>query len=236
MQHQFEFDFRDEESLARELERLTGQPVDVTVTDNTSTMMSVMRDRHSGTVRIRLHRMFLSAGTGVLRALGDWVKRPRCRQSGEVIDEFIRQHRHLIRTKTRTPRDSLCTEGVHHDLLEYFERLNREYFRGSVKARITWGRMAPGRRRRSIRFGSYTAEDDVIRVHPLLDQDFVPAYFVRYIVFHEMLHAYLGVRRGPSGRRQIHSAEFRRLEQAYPDFEKAVAWQNTRANLKKLLR
>lgn len=234
--HQFEFGFRDEDSLARELERLTGHHVAVTVTDNTSTMMSVRRDRANGTVRLRLHRMFLSAGAGVLRALGDWVKRPRSRQSGEVIDAFIRQHRHLIRSKTQKTREVVFTKGVHHDLQEYFDRLNRVYFQGSVKARITWGRMAPGRRRRSIRFGSYTAEDDLIRIHPLLDQDFVPTYFVRYIVFHEMLHAHLGVRKGPNGRRQIHSAEFRKLEQAYPDYDKAVVWQNTRANLKKLLR
>jgi predicted metal-dependent hydrolase len=114
--------------------------------------------------------------------------------------------------------------------------LNREFFEDSVSAHITWGRMPSARRRRSIRFGSYSAEEDLIRIHPLLDQGFVPAFFVRYIVFHEMLHAHLGIEETPSGRRAVHTREFRRREKAYPDYDCAIAWQAEKANLAKLLK
>ena len=92
------------------------------------------------------------------------------------------------------------------------------------------------RRRRSIRFGSYSPGPRLIRIHPLLDQDFVPRYFVRYIVFHEMLHAHLGLVESPSGRTLSHTHEFNQIERAYPDFHRAEAWQRNSANLRKLLR
>jgi predicted metal-dependent hydrolase len=92
------------------------------------------------------------------------------------------------------------------------------------------------RRRRSIRFGSYVPQEDLIRIHPLLDQPFVPEYFVRYIVFHEMLHAYLGRSEGLSEHALSHSPEFRQMERAYPDYVCAQAWENSRGNLAKLLR
>jgi len=231
---QLEFSWKEEAALRRELERLVGHRVDLTVTDNMSTMMTVRRDRSNGGLKVRLHRMFLQADPGVIRALGDWVRRPRRSESGAVIDEFIRRHRHLIRRGRRA--DQLVTQGLYHDLREMYDALNRKYFGGTVTAKITWGRMPPSRRRRSIRFGSYTAEDRLIRIHPLLDQEFVPAYFVRYIVFHEMLHAYLGLGKATNGRRCVHSPEFRRREKAYPDYERAVAWQSTAANLRRLLR
>ncbi|MDX9972943.1 MAG: hypothetical protein RBU21_08140 [FCB group bacterium] len=231
---QLEFSWKDESALRRALERVTGRKVALIVTDNTSTMMTVRRDRSSGELKLRIHRMFLQADPGVIRALGDWVKRPRDGTSGAVIDEFIRKHRHLIHRRHRS--DTLVTEGLHHDLKEMYDFLNRRFFNGTVTARITWGRMPPSRRRRSIRFGSYTAEERLIRIHPLLDQAFVPDYFVRYIVFHEMLHAHLGLGRANNGRRCVHSAEFRRCEMAYPDYEKSVAWQSLPANLRRLLR
>lgn len=232
---QLDFNWSDGTALERELARLTGRRISIVVTDNTSTMMTVRREAGTGAIKVRLHRMFLSADPRVIRALGDWVKQPRDCASGAIIDDFIRRHRHLIRTRRR--EDRLCTRGLHHDLQSLFDQLNKRYFQGRIGSRITWGRMPPGRRRRSIRFGSYTVEDDLIRVHPLLDQEFVPRYFVRYIVYHEMLHAFLGVGRDKrSGRRCMHTPEFKRLEEAYPEYEIAVAWQNEPANLRKLLR
>lgn len=232
---QLEFSWKEEAALRRELERLTGHRVELTVTDNVSTMMTVRPDRANGALKLRIHRMFLQADPGVIRALGDWVRRPRSGESGAVIDEYIRKHKHLIRRRRRS-RDQLVTEGLYHDLRAMFDSLNHRHFGNAVNARITWGRMPPSRRRRSIRFGSYTAEDHIIRIHPLLDQEFVPGYFVRYIVFHEMLHAFLGLGKATNGRRCVHSAEFRRREKAYPDYERAVAWQSSAANLRRLLR
>jgi len=180
--------------------------------------------------------MFLDAPPDVVTALAYWLEHPRSNKAGAVVDQFISANQHRIAPRKRRTI-YLYQKGDFFDLAELFNELNHQMFQGTVTAKITWG-MFPSSsgRRRSIRFGSYVEEQDLIRVHPALDQDFVPRYFVRYIVFHEMLHAYVGVSRSPSGRRRVHPPEFKLLEQAYPDYERAVAWQNDPTNINRLLR
>ena len=233
---QLEFGWRDEESLRTELEQRTGLRIRLVVTDNTSTVMSVKHDRSSGGAALRLHHMFLGASPDIVKALVTWLRQPGRRTSGTKIDEFIRDNTHLIRE--RRPRaECMVTRGCCFNLRVLFEEVNRDHFNGTVTAVICWGRYpTTRRRRRSIRFGSYSPNPRLIRIHPLLDQDFVPRYFVRYIVFHEMLHAHLGLVESPSGRTLSHTHEFNRVERVYPDFHRAEAWQRNPANLRKLLR
>jgi predicted metal-dependent hydrolase len=54
-----------------------------------------------------------------------------------------------------------------------------------------------------------------VRVHPRLDDARAPEEFVRYILFHEMLHAVVTVQ--SDGRRQLmHPPAFRKLERSFP--------------------
>ena len=108
------------------------------------------------------------------------------------------------------------------------------HFAGGLEARITWGPVTSrGRRRRSIKMGSFAVEDRIIRIHPALDQDCVPDYFVAWIVFHEMLHGKHEVKR-ENGRRRFHSAAFLAEERQFPEYDRACAWE--KANLDRLLR
>lgn len=232
---QLELLWRDKADLHSELEALTGLRIRLTITDNASTMMSVKREPNDDAAKVRLHQMFLAANPRVIRALARWIKSPRARKSGEILDRFIQENTHHIRRRPRTPA-RLVTRGRCFDLGAIFNELNQAYFGNEVQAAITWGRMPTTRRRRSIRFGSFSARENLIRIHPLLDQGFVPAYFIRYIVFHEMLHAYIGTQETASGRRRVHTAEFDRRERAYPDYDRAMAWENNEANLRRLLR
>ena len=232
---QLEFSWRDGATLHRELEARSGLRLHLTITDNTSTVLSTAPRARQGAVRLRLHHMFLCASPAVVNALARWLTaRGSAPRAAAVIDEFIRENRHQIRQRPNNGR-TIRSQGTHFDLWALFEELNREDFDQPVTARITWGRMPAVRPRRSIRFGSYSSEDELIRVHPLLDQAFVPRYFVRYIVFHEMLHALLGIEELASGRRRIHTREFTRRERAYQDYDRALAWQNSRDNLRRLL-
>lgn len=223
------------DTLRLELARRTKLTVALTITDNRSRMISYKHDRSKAFVHVRLHHMFLSAGPEVVRALAHWIVHPRSKKAGTVVDEFIRGNRDKIKAARKRPI-RLETQGVLFDLTVLFNEINTAHFDGAVAARITWGSAHTSRRRSSIRFGSYDQNNDLIRIHPVLDQDFVPRYFVRYIVFHEMLHAYLGTPTGPSGRRRLHPPEFKRLERGYPDYARAVAWQDKPANLRRLLR
>jgi predicted metal-dependent hydrolase len=234
---QLELPWNNAAMLQGTLERESGLRVELTVTDNTHNLLSVRPNGGAGAVKVRVHHMFLAADTQVVHALAQWIRQPKARRAGEVLDGFIRANQHRIRFSNRRPRTiRVRTRGRYFDLQRLYDEVNRQHFNGSIQAHITWGQRPTKRRRRSIRFGSYSHELKLIRIHPFLDQDFVPEFFVRYIVFHEMLHAHLGISESETGRRQMHTPEFRKLEKAYPDYERAVAWQDKRSSLARLLK
>ena len=205
------------------------------VTDNRYTMISVKREK--GLYRLRLHYMFLDAEPDVVRALGRYVGE-NDKNASSVLGRFIDGNQHLIgrARRRRTPAITLETRGEVHDLQDIYDRLNLVYFNGAIDARITWGqRTPPGarrRRRNSIKMGSYSVEDRLIRIHPSLDRAFVPVYFVDWIVYHEMLHQkhHIPV---VGGRRQFHTPEFLLEEAAFEHYQRSRRWE--RENLDRLL-
>ena len=120
--------------------------------------------------------------------------------------------------------------GRVHDLQAILDRLNAEHFGGSVEVRIGWGRSGALPGRSSIRAGVYLHAARAIRIHPALDREEVPEFYVASVVFHEMLHQVVpAVER--NGRRVVHGAEFRRRERAYPDHERARLWEERHLSL-----
>jgi hypothetical protein len=71
-------------------------------------------------------------------------------------------------------------------------------------------------------------------VHPVLDQPSVPRWFVRYVLFHEVLHSALNEPCVSPRRARHHGPEFRRREAAYVDTARALQWQTN--HLGQLLR
>ena len=110
------------------------------------------------------------------------------------------------------------------------DRLNREHFDGRIGARIGWGAARSGRRRRSVKTGVYLHDARIIRIHRTLDRPEVPGFYVAAVVFHEMLHQAIPARE-VGGRRLVHGREFRRREQAYPDHDRAKAWEERNLGL-----
>ncbi|MBL4686419.1 MAG: hypothetical protein JKY37_17625 [Nannocystaceae bacterium] len=202
----------------------------IVVTDNLHTMVSIKRGQ--GVFTFRLHHMFLGAPPRILRALALYAEKHE-RKSAQVVRAFVDHHERLIRVRAE-PRSITCdVEGRYHDLQEIFDEINDLYFEGSVGARITWGprtRRKPSRE--SIKLGSYTVEDALIRIHPVLDAQDVPRFFVAWIVYHEMLHEFHDM---PvvDGRRVYHTPEFRRAEAQFDRYTEAVLWE--RMNLHRLL-
>jgi len=221
------------EELIRKLSRQTGKPVVLTITDNRCSMVYVSPGAN-GTVKVRLHHMFLLAPPEVLQELTRFIRRPTltCRQR---LNSWVRQNRHLIGGPPRERAHlNLAHRGFHVNLKDVFDRLNRMYFAGRLHVSITWGRSRNRYRRTSIDFGSYDPESRMIRINPALDRPWVPRLFVDYIVYHEMLHALLGIRALGNGRREVHSVRFREEEKEFRFHRWAERWE--RANLWRFLR
>src|SRR6185503_10078025 len=186
------------QALERRLELSLARPVQLAVTDNLRQMVSQTSSR--GTLRVRVHMMFLGAHERVRQALVDYVARGD-RRASEVVGKYIEANLHRIRASRPVTRP-VRTRGRVHDLGAVLAAVSAEYFSGMPgEVLVTWGRRTrpTGPKRDTIKLGSYSAEERLIRVHPVLDRKWVPRYFVSYIIYHELLHHLIPA--GTSGRR-----------------------------------
>ena len=208
-----------------------GHGLRLTLTNNRHNIVAVRREPAAYVVRI--HRIFSGAEPRLVRALARYVVHNDRRASG-VLGEFIERHERIISQSPRRPRlVKLRATGRVHDLQDIFDRLNRRYFEGKLHAQITWGPAIFRAQQRSIKMGSFSVEDRIIRVHPALDRAEVPLFFVEWIVFHEMLHGRHEIRRS-GGRRCFHPPEFLAQEREFVDYERASAWE--KENVDRLFR
>lgn len=219
------------QALERRLTAAFPGPVLLSITDNRHSMISHSTER--GVLHVRIHHMFLDAPPDVLDTLVLYLTRGD-RLASVKVGQFIEDA--SSRIVRHTPRSSLDTKGKTHDLLAIFEDMNARYFDRSVTALITWGKGGerPKQARSTIKLGSYSAAERLIRVHRGLDRSWVPRYFVAFIVFHEMLHHVLPGGRVGAGRRVLHSPGFRVRERAFRYFERAIDWE--KRHLGRLLR
>jgi hypothetical protein len=217
--------------LADDLSAVLSERVRLTVHDNRSTMVSFRRG--AGEIHFRVHHMFLGAPDDVVSALAAFAgpgrggAAGRRRAAGTRIDAWVREHRaHIAAPLARR----LQPRGRAHDLQVLFDRLNAEHFGGAIDARIGWGPVRTGRRRRTVKTGVYVQDARLIRIHPTLDRPEVPEFYVAAVVFHEMLHQAVPPRE-VNGRRIVHGPDFRRRERAYPDHARAKEWEEQHLSL-----
>ena len=206
----------DEHSLRHYIEKTAGRTVSLTFTENSSSMISVKT--YGRSVSLRLHRMFLSAETGVLAEIAEMIKNKKGKTPH--ISRFIKNNAAGIKRKPK--RLKINAHGKFYNLLEIYDSLNKDYFNSMVSARITWGAKSPRRAVRRRTLGSYFKNDGMIRINPVLDSGKVPRYYIEYVVYHEMLHADMDAE-AANGRRSVHSKEFKRRERLFKHYEKALA-------------
>ncbi len=212
-------------------------PLSIHVTSNSVSVLSI---RRSGTaVKLRIHRMFLDAGMDIIREVARFIKNGKKGERFPVLSRFIKENmgrpeKAGPEVPPRHPRGTLKPVGKYHNLAAVYESLNRVYFGGEVRCDIGWGRTSRKYAVKKRTLGSYwpaSGRHGVIRINPVLDRKHVPSYYVSFVVYHEMLHAYLGVDlEDKKGRRLVHTREFRRRERLFSEHRKAMAWEARRSH------
>ena len=118
------------------------------------------------------------------------------------------------------------------NLKEIFDKLNTEYFESKITASIEWGKKVNKKNLTSFRFGSYDPEKKLIRIHPRLQQYFVPLSVLELTVYHEMCHQWAPMKR-KKGMWVAHHPQFKRKEREYRFYDEALSWE--KENWKKLM-
>jgi hypothetical protein len=126
-------------------------------------------------------------------------------------------HRKVLAIRSRRgTRVAGGPKGARHNLAPMFSRLNRNYFSGRLhRPRLGWSK-----RRWRAQLGCFDPGLDQIVINTRLDGEGVPDYVVEYVLYHEMLHVRHPIRVASCGL-QAHSADFRRAERRFKDYERA---------------
>jgi hypothetical protein len=208
-----------DDSLKDYLESVAGKKVLLTLTDNSASLLSVKTK--GNVIHVRLQRIFLEAGRDVWNEIAGFVKNKK--GSMPLFRKFAKQNLSSLKKDFKN-RVTIKTQGRYHDLTDIYEAVNNKYFNQEISSPITWGMKRSRCYKRKRTLGSYSRHTNTIRISPLLDKKTVPKYFIAFIVYHEMLHADMGVTE-KNGRRSFHSREFRKREKLFEDYDKAILWE-----------
>lgn len=210
----------DKDFLVGLFEKTAGAAVRLVLTDNASSMLSVRKE--GSLLLVRLQRIFLSADEATLREIALFI-----RHGKGTLKRFRTFVNDMCGSISRKPRSFHArTRGKYYDLNAIFQRLNREYFDGKLDSVITWGIGSSKRAVRKRTLGSYSNLTDLIRINPVLDKNTVPSYYVEFVVYHEMLHAAIGIQK-KNGRRAVHTRDFRERERLFREYDRAMRWEKT---------
>jgi hypothetical protein len=190
--------------------------------------------RERGRLQLRLSTLMADAPLEVQQALAEWIReRGRRGPAQRVLDLWI-DARLRREAREAPPQVELDPRGSHHELTEFAHDLRRDEFALDFAdgrlPRIGWGRAGRSRSRRALRLGSFDPFSFSVRVHPVLDSADAPRFFLRYIVFHELLHAVLDGPPDADGRRRVHGPHFRARERSYRDYRRALEWEKQHVN------
>lgn len=205
----------------KELEETAGMKLQLKINDNRSTMLSVRWEPNCA--KVSLHRMFLQAPRNVMDSLACYLRREE-KMLSQNVKSFIEENVHKLDYTHRVDHQKLCAEGNVYNLRKIYDRLNEEYFHGSLNLSITWYGKPKRRNRTKVTFGLYYNPLKLIKINRILDNPTFPDYVVSYVIYHEMLHHVCPPYVDKKGINRIHSKEFKQQEAQFKHFEIAQKW------------
>jgi hypothetical protein len=175
-----------------------------------------------GDAHVKFHMAFRRAPENALaQACAIMLSRGRGKRTNcerDAYDAFVRSipaSDFALPGARRGRKMALSTPGRHHSLDDSFDRVNRRYFKSQLaKPELCW---SPVRARRLL--GSYHDRNDRLIISQLFDSPKVPAAVLDFLMFHELLHKFLGIGRRDDGKRLVHGKDFREIERQFENYD-----------------
>lgn len=201
--------------------------LDLVINENRCTMLNVL-ERKRDRARLSIHRMFLDAPEDVISAIAHYVQgmKKKGKEGRDLLLRgYIQSNLSRFNYSNRLNQSTLNTQGKVYDLDAIYKQLNSSYFQDRLKLRITWYGKPFNKRRSRVIFGQYYDHLKLIKIHRMMDDPFFPEYFVRFVVYHEMLHEVIPGYVDERGFFRTHGAKFKEEERKFLDYEKAITWE-----------
>lgn len=192
------------------------------VKDYKSTFISVLRTRSK--IQISLHKLFLDAPLDVKEAVVVYcLKRDKIAHS--ILKNYANRYFISADYTHRINKKNLKTKGEFFDLKHIMDNLNLIYFKGKLNLNITWFEKPVYRKFRHITFGSFDKNSKLVRINKMLDSSEISFYFINYIVYHEMLHYVCKEIIDDTGKRKVHTKEFKKKEKEFAYYNEAKEFE-----------
>lgn len=135
---------------------------------------------------INLHSVFLKGDKNLIQNIINFIKKNNFyEESKRKLNDFY--HNNQIKKHIKIKK-SFKHKDIYSYLHEIIDEIKTKYEEIDFnQLKITWGKYYKTRKR-SIRFGSFDRRHDLIRIHPVLDNEKVPDFFIRSIIYHETAH------------------------------------------------
>jgi len=208
-------------TFQKEIEHAVKKKVKLKINNNRSTMVSVKWE--PDVTKVSVHKMFLEAPQNIMDDLACHITKEDSALAPSV-KAFIEEQLQVMDYSHQVNSLKLFTEGKHYNLKDLYESINNEYFDGKLDLSITWYGRISKRRRAQVTFGLYQQTLKLVKIHRILDNPFFPEYFVKFVVYHEMVHHICPTYYDENGRHHIHTKEFKNKEKEFRDFEIAQSW------------
>lgn len=208
-------------SFQRQLERAANRKVKLKINDNHSTMLSVKWEPDC--TKVSMHRIFLDAPKNIMDAVACHIRKENS-VVAPTVKAYIEDKLRKLDYSHEIDQDDLSTEGNVYDLQAMYDEINAAYFNNKVKLMITWFGNPNHRSRSKVTFGLYFEPLRLIKIHRMMDRRFFPEYFVKFVIYHEMLHHVSPSYYDDKGRHRIHTKQFKELEKKFLDYDRAEAW------------
>jgi len=210
--------------LKKFLEEKTDKKIHIEVSKDRRNLVQIITKQDEKIVKI--HQNLVNAPHPIIRAIADFIAGKEKRKNKKTIVEYARKNPQIF---SKQRKMNIDVTGKFYNLKQVFDKINEQFFNGFLSSvNISFGKRYYSKRHRSIVFGNYCPETNLIRINRSLDSDSVPEFFLEYIVFHEMLHAYLYLLdSGSTG----HTKKFKMMEKELPNLEKAEKWKRENLSL-----
>lgn len=186
--------------------------------NNRSTMLSIKWEPEC--TKVSLHRIFLAAPRDVTLALAKSLEKRR-KSLPPVVKAFIQEKVKSLNYSSKV--DASQQQGKVYNLKKIYDCLNAEYFNNDLKLNITWFDSKSGQSNQ-LNLGLYHDTLKLIKVNRIMDNEHFPEFFVRFVIYHEMLHEKYPAYVDKRGINRIHHPEFKQCERQFKEYALAKGW------------
>ena len=215
----------------QQLRKFLSTPIDLKLNENISHFISIRFSESMKPISASIHKIFLEAPTDIIETLALYIqKKGQDTSLTERLRNYISAAPIAFQYSSKDLQKQ--AQGEKYNLTCFLDDLNQRFFKTPVEASIIWFQ-SPKRNRplRNCSLGLYFDELKLIKINSGLDSSLVPESVVSLVVYHEMLHAIYPPKVYPSGRKIIHTTEFRQAERLHPHFQEADAWLDENRDL-----